>query len=466
MPSGRGKGNQGASGVKILCCWISHYSSGEAALQAFILPEPEETQRRATTRPPSGPRCMNLPFRLPALIVAAGVVALPACERQASPPQAAVPPPGRDSAGVTIVDDSLPQWSPTAGWSISDTPLVKVGGDAIEPAYSFAGIRGGVLLPGGGFAVGNASPPSLRIYDSVGNIAVSVSRPGRRVGEFERVGWVRAYRGDSLLLYDNLNARVLLFDRKGRYGRQLALRADDPAVLPFLAAGFADGSFLSYERRVVNPDSLPEGLYQDTLLYLRRDPDGVVVDTLGWFPGNQMFVGRPGGSLALVPLPFGRSPALVAGDQRFLVATGERYEIRSYDEQGHLRRIVRLPTRGDSVTAEAIARVRSERLADAARKGATIRRTLGALYHAMPWPSREAPLSDLMLDSGENLWAREHADPGPERWAVFDPAGRLLGRLTLPAGLTVLAIGADRILASTTDPSGREFVLVYRLKRG
>ncbi len=424
-----------------------------------------EIKRRAAVRLNPGQLQMTSSFRLPAGIVAIGALALLACESRAGAPRAAAPPPGRDSAGVAILADSLPEWPAGAGWVVADSPQVVLGGDAIEPAYSFAGIRGGVLFPGGGFAVGNASPPALRVYDAGGTIAVNLLRPGRRVGEFERVGWVRAYRGDSLLLYDNLNAELLVFDREGRYGRQFSIASPDPSVVPLPVAAFADGSLLSYERRVMDPDSLPNGIYQESLHYFRRDPGGRVVDTLGRFPGDQFFVARPGGSLAVVPLPFGRQPAVVPGDGRLHAATGERYEIRTYDEHGRLQRIIRVPRQGDSVTPAGIAAVRAERLADAARKGAAVERTLTAVYDSIPWPARESAVSALLLDSQGDLWAREHAGPGPSRWAVFDSAGRLLGRVTIPAGLTVLDVGADRILASRTDPSGQEFVEVHALRR-
>lgn len=399
-------------------------------------------------------------------LAAIGTAALLACESRAAPRSPAAPPPGRDSAGVAVVSDTSPIWAAGAGWRVADSPLVVLGGDAIEPAYSFAGIRGGILREDGGFVVGNAAPASFRIYDAGGNIRQTVSQPGSRPGEFARVGWLRRFRGDSILVYDNADATILVFDAEGRYGRQLTLRSSDPGVIPLPVAAFADGSFLTYERPVIPPDSIRDGIYQDSLRYFRREADGRIADTLGWFPGDQFFVGRPGGSLALVPLPFGRTTTILPGRGRFHVATGEGYEIRSYDEHGRLVRIVRQPRMGDSVTAASIAAVRGDRLADAARKGPVVNRALTTLYASIPWPAREPPISDLLLDHEGNLWAREHETPGPERWAVFDSAGRLLGRLRTPAGLTLLDIGPDRILGSRTDAGGRDFVEVYRLNRG
>jgi hypothetical protein len=50
-------------------------------------------------------------------------------------------------------------------------------------------------------------------------------------------------------------------------------------------------------------------------------------------------------------------------------------------------------------------------------------------------------------------------------WTVFDPEGRYLGDLTVPAGFNVFEIGPDVIIGRWTDDLDVEYVRLYRIEK-
>jgi hypothetical protein len=70
-----------------------------------------------------------------------------------------------------------------------------------------------------------------------------------------------------------------------------------------------------------------------------------------------------------------------------------------------------------------------------------------------------------MVDGDGNLWVSAHHEfmrPQP-RWTVLDRAGKLLGEVITPPGLTVYEIGADYVLGKQVDELDVERITLHRL---
>ena len=93
-----------------------------------------------------------------------------------------------------------------------------------------------------------------------------------------------------------------------------------------------------------------------------------------------------------------------------------------------------------------------------------------------PYAALVPAYSQLLPDATGRLWVREAhlADaPGagqlnttplvPSIWSVFDPAGRWLGDVTMPARFLPRDIGADYVLGTALDADNVETVVMYRL---
>lgn len=77
-----------------------------------------------------------------------------------------------------------------------------------------------------------------------------------------------------------------------------------------------------------------------------------------------------------------------------------------------------------------------------------------------------APFMRVMVDQAGEIWVQPARAPEASTgWDVYDIAGELQGRATLPAGLQPLDVGTDYVLGRSLDSTGFEQIALYRLER-
>jgi len=203
-------------------------------------------------------------------------------------------------------------------------------------------------------------------------------------------------------------------------------------------------------------------------------PDGRIVvvnggsDELRVFDasGNHVVTwgGRGGG------IPFRHRVSAFAWGDFVAVAQNDGYEIRAFDLDGTLRRIVRrdhepaapTPAHLDAYIEDQVAASPQE---ERAERRAELRESLRHRHVPETHPAYAAAMSDL----ADHLWIREYNLPGEGDarpvWTVFGPDGRVLGFMETPAGLSIFEIGEDYILGLARDDLGVEFVQMWTLER-
>ena len=213
-----------------------------------------------------------------------------------------------------------------------------------------------------------------------------------------------------------------------------------------------------------------EGFWHQDHSYALRTVDGDTRASLGRHPGPQTYSeSRSEGNMTyFTPLrhPFGRTTHTAVWGDLAAIGRTESYEIKGYRSDGSLARIVRLvyepriPTRGeqDAYFRRLIARLPEERRASRAEVAENV-----PLVETFP------AFADIAGDALGHLWVAEFKRPGEEYvgtlWTVFDRAGRVLGFVETPEGLTVFEIGEDYILAKVTDDLDVEYVQLWGLMR-
>jgi hypothetical protein len=159
--------------------------------------------------------------------------------------------------------------------------------------------------------------------------------------------------------------------------------------------------------------------------------------------------------------------------------------VREYDLSAKLVRLVRRSFAPAAVrdaersgyiehVRAAAARDKSHPLTPAMRE--SMNRTLPNLPFARQFPA----FAELKADRAGNLWVQQYdwhfalMEPGPSRvqtmsvpsnWDVFDPSGRWLCTVTLPARFTPLEIGNDYVAGIARDEDDVERVDIYRLRK-
>lgn len=390
----------------------------------------------------------------------------------------------RDSAGIRIVESRAAAWPEGAGWAVSDTPAVDIGGGDGGAPYELSRVAGALRLADGRLAVANVATGEVRFYDGQGRYLAASGRPGAGPGEYLMLSGLWLGPGDSLLASDIRAQRLAVLDGRGTFARHFSLGGRSGLTVPGAGgirlaqpqAWLADGSVLGLEMALaVNQPR--EGVYRDSLTVLRFAPDGSVLDTIGRFPGiemEQMTLSVAGQSFASpTPVPLGRQTHVAAGMRRVFVATNDSWQVEERAPGGSVARLIRLAASPVAVTERAIEAHRREqiqameaipelRAVPPEIKVQMTNRVMSARY-----PAVIPPIAGLIVGTDEMLWVQESGVPGDERirLAVFDSAGAFQGRVDMPPRFRPTFISAAEVVGVWRDADEVEHVRAYALRR-
>ncbi|NIM50875.1 MAG: hypothetical protein GTN62_10590 [Gemmatimonadales bacterium] len=378
-----------------------------------------------------------------------------------------------DSAGIRIVTNTSPTWTDATAWRLSGTPQLVIGSVEGDPSTQLFHVVGGVILEDGRIAIANAGTHELRYFGADGRHLHTTGREGAGPGEFRSIGWLQRFSEDSLAVWDWNKRELSIFDATGRFARSFRLEGVG-GTAPSPLGVWGDGRILA-EYRPRGPVTYGRSRPTETLVVYA--PDGTGGDSIGTYHAREEYVRRMhvwGRDMNMwLPVPFGRSAALVVSHDHLYLGAREGYEIGVYTPQGALQSIVRLdrlprPITDDDLQAE-LGRLTS--FAD----DEDARRVLAELREAeipetMPAFGKHGADSNrnsrsLRVDTGGNLWVLEYAAPDDSatQWSVFDPTGVYLGTMPFPDQVVPLDIGDDYVLAHWRDELDVEYVGRYQL---
>jgi hypothetical protein len=404
--------------------------------------------------------------RIPALLRLAATGLLPLLAACGGDTRAAGPV-VRDSAGVRIVENVRGAWGAGEGWRVAPEPRVDIGVAEGAAAYQFGRVAGALRLDDGRIVVADGQANELRYFDAQGRHLKTAGRTGGGPGEFQGMMHLLRLPGDSVAAWE-WTGRLSVFGPAGEFVR--SRRIEPPAEGTMIVAEgiFPDGSIL-----VAPAGSLVlksgTSVARDTGAVLRYAAGGTAVDTVGRFPGTQVFTmsGTDNGGWATVsPVPFGLETFRAVHGGLLYMADNARFEVAVYDAGGKLLRLMRAPHRTEPLTADEVERYKKDQIAAISGEGNERRmqeRTLGA----MRFPETKSAFAAMRVDRTGAVWLREHSpDSGaPGRWTVFAGDGTLLGTVEVPARTHVVEIGSDYLLGIWSDDLEVQHVRLHRLER-
>jgi hypothetical protein len=375
-----------------------------------------------------------------------------------------------DSAGIEIVESRLPLWEEGEGWTVEQEPLVDLGGPGGPPEAEFYIVTGTVVLPDGRIVVGHRGTNELVFFGPDGTYLEARGGEGGGPGEFWGLYRMWLLQPDSLLVYDELERRISVFDAQGTFIRSWNPRhPGDEAAWTFPISLAGDGSAIFGTR----PEGWknPRGASKDSLVFHRFDRDGNHLDSLGLFPWRESYRSIPKNTGAYSSrswfsgLPFGRRSRICPFQGGFLVGRSEGYEIEIYSAQGDLLRLIRRPVPNRPVTSMDISALKQDWLEDEVESG--MQSEFNRWVADMEFPETMPPYGRVLGDPEGNLWVWDYSPPGNpvSRATIFDSSGRMLGTVDTPPVRAVFQIGADFLLAFTRDELDVEHVQVFRLHR-
>lgn len=375
-----------------------------------------------------------------------------ACGDGANPGSLTRVPALRDSAGVRIAENPRPPEGSRLGWEVGPEPTVHIGSADGEDPYLFHRVWDMTTFGDGRIAVADAGSEELRVFDSTGVHLATWGGRGEGPGEFRSLWAVARWPGDSVAAWEFHSERgVSVFDSEGNLGRILRYATvstrTDVTVLR-TAAILTDHEVRSDRGR---------GLQVRHRLYQFLDAEGTVTASLGPYPASEMFERQRAGTTVWMEVPFTRSAVTAAWHDLAVVGRNDIYEIRAYDTDGALRRMVRMDHALIPVTRSLLALEQEEQGLDPGDD-------------EIPAPETLPAFDRVIADALDNLWVREYRVPGRDTphplWTVFDPEGRVLGHVETPPGLGIFEIGEEHVLGLAIGDLGVQQVQVWSLRRG
>ena len=364
----------------------------------------------------------------------------------------------RDSAGVTIVENDYarPAWGADTG-RVAGTPLLQVGGAEVDGPEQFLGITHTALLPDGRLAVVNSQLQRVVLFDAEGRFQRTIGRKGDGPGEFRDPRWVYPHSGDSILVIDGQHY-TSVFDGEGRYARRFAPGEVTGVTQGMPKGQFADGTLLFAQNPPHESGPMVVGWRRSQIEPARVGLDGLVVGRFGRYDDQLINYG------ASVRHLFAPWSAIAAGRDGFWYGPGDRVDLRQVGLDGQVRRIVRLALPLRRVTPEDKESFRSGMRA--AARGTPAEAMIDRIYAGAETPEFLPAHGTIQVDDRERIWVREYEvsprrEPG--RWYLFDPEGRYLGKVVMPAGFRPHQIAGGKVVGRWADEDGVEFVRVYEM---
>lgn len=366
----------------------------------------------------------------------------------------------RDSAGVAIVESPGPVWSTEARWTIGE-PAMSIGAvDGAAPEYLLSGVRGIVELGDGRIVVADGGSSTLRWYDPSGVFLMDRGGSGEGPGEFGRMGSMVRTTGDSLIVTDGALSRATVFTSEGALVRTVAIEG---IAVPGPAHHLADGALVVGSTGFSSSQltGQEEGLYRTSEPLIRIRPDVGVIDTLGMFPGPEIYFRAR--SFGYHPFSRGFYYGTAAG--HLFVAAAEGFVVDVYGDDGRHLRSIRAPEVELTLTDEQIDAYKDEALRLAAERGGGMESSTRSELADMAFPEQR-PAYGRMVVSDDAIWLEQHAGGVPatvNRWAVFGHDGAFRGTAELPAEFRLHSVRKDRLLGSWRDALGVEYMRLHPL---
>ena len=356
-----------------------------------------------------------------------------------------------DSAGVRILTSAA---GDAVYARVADEPALTIGVVDGPDALMFQRIVSVARDGEGRLVVADAGWGEIRVFGAGGEHVVTIGREGEGPGEFQSLSGAWPGSGGNILAVDGWQLRITEFGPVGEIERVSRIEGVEvPIFFRFWGPG-GQGSILSSVTTLGERDLAHGEASRSSMEFLLHRLDGSVIETVARLPGVAQGILRSDGDVLHMPVPFTLESAATGHPAGVAATTGERYEVRLFDTEGKLNRIARLAETPPVWTEEHLeAWVPNERLL--------------ALAEDFPLPATLPGYDRLVAaDTGE-IWAQRYMLPrgATAHWDVFQPDGRYLGRVDVPAALRLHGVSDGQLLGVHEDELGVQRVQAWNLGR-
>jgi hypothetical protein len=368
--------------------------------------------------------------------------------------------PSRDSAGVAIVSNKTPLWNAATEWKLSAQPIMEIGAQGSDSLHSFAGLISVARTADGRMVVANRRPYVIRLYGADGKFIRNIGRAGQGPGEYMYLTNAFLLPHDSILVATEVG-RSSVLGLDGSVGSTASFEKaprdfGEFSANPWPRAVFSDGSVLiavavSERRRG------EQGVLIDSLEFHRYGLDGKRLNSIGVHDEYELFlVGEEYYVRSATP----ERVWSVTGNKVY-TGNGREFEIRVYENDGTLSKVIRLETPAVRLTPDSIAKRKERRLAAATTPEA--RQRIEKVYSTMNFPDSLPRFDNMVAAADGGIWVKEYNTISATLWYVFNAEGVWLGTMNLPERFELKGIADDLVYGTARDADDVETVRVYRI---
>ena len=302
----------------------------------------------------------------------------------------------------------------------------------------------------------DALQPRVIVLDSLLSPLATIGRRGQGPGEFMFIRNVQVVPGDSLMVFDGQLKRVTVFAEE-QYDsmRSTVVPAEVSQLWKMLGPVRNHVAFARRTFYAAGPAPEGDEGRNDVFFVLGETGQSKVSDSVLVAPSPDLLVVRGSGSVRLGPHAFGREGFVgMLTDGGFVYVNSDALSATVFDDKGQRIRSFAYPTLPLPVSSRDLG-VEMEKL------GPPFARVLrdGAPY-------TRPPLVGMVVDDRDRIWIgiRGPTEGAPWEWAAFEPDGRHVGSVRLPAGLVVHAAARGKLLGVVIDDLDVPRIHLYRLQ--
>jgi len=371
----------------------------------------------------------------------------------------------RDSAGVQVV--SHRREAAVRQFEARPTEI-ELGATA---GTELVRVVGAIRVPNGKFLVADAGRRHLLRFGARGDFERVLGRDGAGPGEFAQIRWMGRHGSDSIATYDGRQFRYSVFTDSGFVRQAIVQKSEhmylaETSVFGLLSRG---APVATAGGAIQLGDLGPARIERAEFPVVRYEVDGKPGRLLARYPGDEIQVsvlesGPMSGGFARRLRLFGTTSTVGLVSNHVVVVDNARFQFDVVDTLGRLVRRVRVEHDRSPVEArhmDAYAVERASAVVNTSQRD-SLRRSYAREPHAAEFPAVD---SRVMLDAERRIWLGSYRRPGDreQTWWIFTLSGALVGRVMVPASLTLMDAGTDYLLGVWRDSDGVQTVRQFNL---
>jgi hypothetical protein len=364
----------------------------------------------------------------------------------------------------------------------------RFGKPEVELAEPFSQVVGLRELGDGRLLVADGRDRTLQLIDPATGQSSAIGHEGAGPNEWMSLTRLLALPGDTTVMPDPRNGRLLVIGPTGKAVRTFNPAADDAgATEAQRAVNLRSGAVgarasdargrLYYQGSVISFGGSGNVTLPDSVPLIRYDPAGGGTDTVAYIPipprGPMTTMKATGGGMVgmSAPRPFTRvNDWGVLPDGRIAIAHGADYHLEVVGPSGARAVGPKVDWDPVKVTGADKAEFMESMRGSASRSSMTVNGRTVALPpvpEPTAWPETKPPFAAgaLAITPAGEVWvlrSRSARDPVPSM-DVFDARARRVGRVVLPKGTRLVGFGARSAWLVRTDDDGLQYLQRYAI---